>query len=394
MTRKKLSIVLLFALLFSVTVGTPALAQENTPPTPTPTPKLFLSTTYPSQVISVDENISLNLALEAEGQPQLVSLSMDKIPDGWTATFRGGGRIVKAVYVKPGETSHVTLKLENDGTLPADTYRFVVMAKSEVASAQLPIELTTEAKLPPKLTLTSDLSTIKGTPNTTFRYNLTLKNEGDQEITVNLQGNAPDTFLLTFKVAGQEVTGFPIGGGETKRITVEAKPVVDADAGTYPIHVEAVGGDLQASIDLTAEVAGQAKLSVLGLDGRLSGQANAGKETNIKLVVQNTGSAEARGVKLTSTEPNGWKVSFDPAEIASVAAGDYAEVTMNLTPPKDTVAGDYMVTVRARTVDNVSASGDFRITVTTSTLWGVIGIALIAIALAVVMLAVARFGRR
>jgi len=41
-----------------------------------------------------------------------------------------------------------------------------------------------------------------------------------------------------------------------------------------------------------------------------------------------------------------------------------------------------------------SSSADFRVTVTTSTLWGVVGIGVIAVALLVVLGAVARFGRR
>jgi len=389
-TTLKRTLVLMFLFILSAVPLGQALAQEDVPP---PT-ALFLSTQYPAQVIGVDETITLKLELEAEGEPQIVRLSMSKLPDGWTATFRGGGRIIESVYVKPGTTARVDLKLENNGDLPAGTYDFVVVARSDAARAELPIQLITEEKLPPSLSLTADLPTLKGSPNTTFRYNLTLKNEGDEEITVNLQGEAPDVFLLTFKLTGQEVTSFPIGGGESKRITVEAKPLVDAEAGTYPIRVEATSESLQASIDLEAEVAGQARLSVAGLDGRLSGQANAGKATSIKLLVRNPGSAEARGITFSSTEPNGWEVSFDPEEIVSLPAGEYAEVTMNLTPPKDAVAGDYIVTVRARSVDKANTSADFRITVTTSTLWGVVGIALIAIAVAVVMLAVARFGRR
>ncbi len=388
-TLKRISALMFLLILSAVPLGQ-ALAQEDVPPPAA----LFLSTQYPAQVVGVDEAITLKLELEAEGEPQIVRLSMDKLPDGWTATFRGGGRIIESVYVKPGTTARVDLKLENNGDLPADTYDFVIVARSDAARAELPIQLTTEEKLPPSLTLTADLPTLKGSPNTTFRYNLTLKNEGDEEITVNLQGEAPDIFLLTFKLTGQEVTSFPIGGGESKRITVEAKPLVDADAGTYPIRVEATSESLQASIDLEAEVAGQARLSVAGLDGRLSGQANAGKATSIKLLVRNPGSAEARGITFSSTEPNGWEVSFDPEEVVSLPAGEYAEVTMNITPPKDAVAGDYIVTVRARSADKANTSADFRITVTTSTLWGVVGIALIAIAVAVVMLAVARFGRR
>jgi len=53
-----------------------------------------------------------------------------------------------------------------------------------------------------------------------------------------------------------------------------------------------------------------------------------------------------------------------------------------------------MVTLRANADDGASDSVEIRMTVVTSTLWGVVGVALIAVALGVVMLAVSRFGRR
>jgi uncharacterized membrane protein len=43
---------------------------------------------------------------------------------------------------------------------------------------------------------------------------------------------------------------------------------------------------------------------------------------------------------------------------------------------------------------DVSSSADFRITVSTSTLWGLVGVLLVAVALGVVTFAVNRYGRR
>jgi uncharacterized membrane protein len=145
---------------------------------------------------------------------------------------------------------------------------------------------------------------------------------------------------------------------------------------------------------LTAEVTGQSQLLVTAPDGRLSGQANAGRETPLKVVVRNNGSAPARGIELTSSAPNGWAVSFEPQQIAEVPADQQVEVTANIRPADNAVAGDYMVTVRATPADGAVKSADFRITVMTSTLWGVVGIILIAIAVGVVAMAVMRFGRR
>jgi uncharacterized membrane protein len=67
---------------------------------------------------------------------------------------------------------------------------------------------------------------------------------------------------------------------------------------------------------------------------------------------------------------------------------------MTLTPADKAIAGDYQITARANAAGGLSESANFRITVLTSTLWGAIGIAIIAIALLVVVFAVARFGRR
>jgi len=129
-------------------------------------------------------------------------------------------------------------------------------------------------------------------------------------------------------------------------------------------------------------------------DGRLSGTAYAGSESPLKVIIRNTGSAPARAITLSSSEPAGWSVEFVPKEIDEIPAGQQAEVTAKIRPSDKALAGDYMVTVRAQPTDGTTKSADFRITVLTSTLWGVVGIVLIAVAVGVVAVAVLRFGRR
>lgn len=379
--------------LFAFVLPSPALAQEETPPTAT-APDLVLSTTYPSQVVELGENVTLSLKVHAIGEAQTVSLEMADLPDGWTASFRGGGRIVHAVYVDADSTENVTLRLEPPENAESGTYEFTVRASAGRLKADLPVTLTVQDKVPASLSLTTDLVTIKGSPKTTFRYNLRLENEGDEEILVNLTADAPDGFLLKFKVAGKETASFPLGANSTKSVTLELDPIIELSAGTYPFTVYAAGGNLEAKLDLEAEVIGQQDLTITGPDGLLSGKANAGKETTLPVVVRNVGTAPAQGVEMSASAPSGWTVSFDPEIVPEIAAGDQAEVTMILKPAEKAVAGDYMVTVRARPADSASVSADFRITVATSTLWGIVGIALIAVAVGVVALAVARYGRR
>ncbi|MCX8023869.1 MAG: NEW3 domain-containing protein [Thermanaerothrix sp.] len=380
------------ALLSTLSAAFPVLAQDLSPNSNSS--NITLYTSYPSIVVGPGETISVDVHVRVASQPEVVRLEVTEVPEGWTATLRGGGKTVQAVYVQADSEVNLDLRLDQPKTITAGTYRVVVTARTANASAQLPIEITIKEKQPSRLTFDVDLPVLRGSPSTTFRYSVTLKNEGDDEITVNLSANAPRGFQVNFRYGGQDVTSLPLGAKESKSITVEAQPLVDVTAGSYPITIIAQGNDVQASLDLTAEVTGQPSLSITTPDGRLSGQVYTGRETSIKLVVQNTGSAPAQGVKLSASAPNGWTVTFDPEVVEEIAANEQTEVTLKVKPADNAIAGDYMLTLRATPTQGASKSVDFRITVLTSTLWGITGVILIAVAVGVVMLAVIRFGRR
>src|SRR5690606_16133241 len=126
---------------------------------------------------------------------------------------------------------------------------------------------------------------------------------------------------------------------------------------------------------------------------RLSGRVAAGKETPLQLVLQNTGSAPAQGVRFTASQPSGWEIKFEPETVPVLPAGERMDVRALVTAPANAIAGDYMLTLRAN-ADAASASSEFRVTVRTSTLWGIVGVLVIAAAVAVLALAVMRYGRR
>ena len=107
-----------------------------------------------------------------------------------------------------------------------------------------------------------------------------------------------------------------------------------------------------------------------------------------------TGTAPARGIELSGSQPNGWSLEFDPKQIDEIAPGQQVEVTAKVQPANKAVAGDYMMTVRAKPLDASTKSADFRITVRTATMWGITGVGIIAAAVMVVGLSVMRFGRR
>jgi uncharacterized membrane protein len=394
MKRQQIFSVIMLFLLFCLFAPATALAQTEQPPMPASTgPDLSISTAYPGQVAGLGEVVTLPLKIHSN-VPRVLLLKLDQIPENWIATFKGGGRTITSVYADPTADAEVDLRLEQPADLQPGTFHFQVSASDGKVNAQLPIDLTVQEKVPPRLTLETDLPTLKGNPTTTFRYNVTLRNDGDEDLTVNLTADAPQNFIVTIKTGGQEVTDLPVGANESKQLSLEVQPASEVSAGSYPITLNAQGGDVSAELPLTAEVTGQVTLNISAPDGRLSGQAYANRETPFKIIVQNTGTADARGIQLSSTEPSSWSVVLDPKEIADIPAGKEVEVTAHITPPDKAVAGDYVVTIRAQAAEGASKSADFRITVMTSTLWGAAGIGLIAVSIGVVAVAVGRFGRR
>jgi uncharacterized membrane protein len=385
--RRNWAVLFLLVSLIALTGPVPARAQEGQ--------GLLLFCDYPARVAELGETVTFNLTLRLTAStPQTVYLDVKGLPEGWEATFRGGGNVVRAVFVEPGKDATVSLRVVVPENVPGDTYRWTVVAHGEGVSAEFPLEVTVAAKLPPRLSLSVDLPTLRGSATTTFRYDANLKNEGDEETTVNLQASAPQGFLVSFRYMGQEVTSLPVGANESKRISIEARPYAQIPAGTYPIEVVALGGESEARVSLVAEVTGQPDLIIRTPDERLSTQVYTGRETPVRLVVQNNGSAPALNVELSASAPSGWSVRFEPDRIQEIPVGQQVEITMHVKPADQAVAGDYMLTVRARPQDSGYESADFRITVLTSTLWGVVGILLIAVAVAVVGWAVMRFGRR
>lgn len=367
-----------------------AFAQSGT--TPPPVQGLTLFTRYPSQEVALGDSISFPLVLRTDAA-QIAQLSVRDLPKGWTATMRGNSKIIQSAYVNPGEDTTVDLRLDPPADVASGTYNISVVAGGS-SQVTLPLTVIIEQKLPPSLEFTTDLPTIRKAPGSTFTFNTTLKNAGDTDLTVNLVAQAPNGYDVKFSTAGQDVTSLPVEANTSKSISVAVSSPSDAEAGQVPIQVKADGGDVSADLNLTAEVIGASKVQLTTPDGRLSGDAYIGTSTPFKLTVRNTGSAPAKNITMSASPPSGWKVDFSPTVIDSIPAGQQVDVTASVKPADQAVAGDYVISYSARPAEGSSSSADFRVTVLTSTLWGIIGIGLIAVAVGVVGLAVMRFGRR
>ena len=372
-----------------------AIAQATVAPNPE-IKGLFLTTTYPTLTLKSGEEAKLPVTLANYNLPPLRSdMTVKTAPSGWTVALRGSNRVVGAAFINPNEQVSFDLDVTVPEATKPGTYDIAIAATGNGSDLNLPITINVVAPSAAQLKLEPKLPILRGTARSNFDFQVKVTNDSADNTTLNLAAAAPDGFQVTFKegYGTQELTSVPIKAGEAKDFTASIKPPQNIAAGRYPVRLGFSTDKANAETDVALDITGQASVSISGPDGRLSGEAYAGKERSFDLVVRNTGSADAREVKLSGSGPSGWKIVMEPKEIATLPPDQEVKVTALVTPSDKAIAGDYMTTF---TASSAGTTGDarFRITVMTSTVWGIAGLGVIAAALLVMFGAVRRFGRR
>ncbi len=358
---------------------------------------LYLTTRYPALTVRAGETTTIDLSLRNFNlPPRELALTVPQVATGWKATVLGGGQPIKSAFVPADGEEKLQLRLEPPpGTGPGD-YQFLVEARGDGSALKLPITVTIGQELPAKLKLTTNFPALRGTATTSFKFKVAVANDSGRDATINFSADAPRNFQVTFTEAygSQQLTSIPIEAGKSKDIEASVALPRDTPAGDYKLALHAKSEAASADLDLSIAIIGQARLALAGEGGRLSGEAYAGQDSQLTVIAKNDGSETARDVELSATAPEGWKTSFDPKELPELGAGKSQSIKVTLTPSARAIAGDYQTTIRASSTGGLSESANFRITVLTSTVWGAVGIGVIAVALLVVVFAVARFGRR
>ena len=335
-------------------------ADQAAPGNSTGVTGLFVTTKYPALTIRAGETTTIDVSVRNfRLPPQLLNLSVPQAADGWKAPILGGGQPVGAVEVAPDSEERLQLRLEPPAGIGHGDY-------------------------------------LRGSPTTAFKYKVSVTNDSGRDATINFSADAPKNFQTGFTeaYASQQITSIPIEAGKSKDVEAALTIPRDSPAGDYKLVLHAKTEAASADLPVSLTIVGQPRLAVSGEGGRLSGEAYAGQNSQLTVVLRNDGSEAAREIELNATTPEGWKSSFEPKQVAQLGPGATQDVKVSLTPSPRAIAGDYQTTIRASAAGGLSESANFRITVLTSTLWGAVGIAIIAIALLVVVFAVARFGRR
>ena len=382
--RKVMVTVALFVALLSA-FATPLGAQTGS--------GLTLTTPYPGFTVEPGDTASFDLLLSAPATTT-VDLSVDGVPEGWTASFHGGGFVVNRVTAGTEASPELTLNVIIPAGTADGSFPLTVAADSSAGSASLPIEVIVQGGAGGTVTLTPEYSGVRGPSSETFTFPVDIRNDTPAEVQLELSAEGPIGWIVEATPQSQtQASAITVDPGASSRITVTATPSTTAAAGVYDLRVVARGGGVDAEAPLQVQITGSFSMELSTPDQRLNADVTAGQPTQFPVIVFNTGSADLVQVALDSIPPSGWDVTWDTELIPTIAAGDFATVNATITPSGEAIAGDYQITFRANS-DDANASMEVRTTVSPSAFGGMVGIGLILLTLAALAWVFRRFGRR
>ncbi len=371
-------------------ISAPALAQEE--PTTTAPEQLGISTPYPRVAVEAGDSASFDLTITAP-EPTGVSLEATQLPEGWTATFRGGGFEIDGVTAGP-----TAPEASLDVSVPVDasegSYDIGVTADDGSTSVSLALQVRVSAQAGGEVTLTPDFPGLRVPAGETASFSVELSNGTPSDLQFELNASGPAGWDVTAQPSTEpQAATIQVDSGSSATINVEGTSPQRAEAGQYAISVQATSAETEVQAEMIVEIVGSYSIDLTTPDQRLSTEVSADGSSEVQLIVTNTGTAPIQGVQLSSTPPSNWDVSFAQGTVPEIGAGESVTAVATVTPSDQAVAGDYIITFSADS-EQASSSVDIRTTVNPSALWGFIGIALIALTLAGLAWVFRRFGRR
>ncbi|MCD8165214.1 MAG: NEW3 domain-containing protein [Bacteroides sp.] len=309
---------------------------------------------------------------------------------GWDHTLKSGGFTINQLAVLPGEKKSCNLKVEVPMQVNRGTYHFTVEAEG---LATLPLTIVVSQQGTYQTEFTTTQPNMEGNSKSNFTFNATLKNRTAERQLYALRAQAARGWNVVFKVNYKQATSAQVEPNATENIQIEITPPATIEAGTYTIPVEASTTATSASIDLEVVITGSYQMELTTPRGLLSSDLTVGDTKRIDLVVRNSGSAELNDIQLSANKPVDWEVSFEPATVEKLTAGESTQVTAVVRASKKALPGDYVVRMDARNPE-VTSNVEFRISVKTPLILGWMGILIILVVLGIIYGLFRKYGRR
>ncbi len=269
------------------------------------------------------------------------------------------------------------------------------------------------AQAPPKeeIKLEARYPELRGTAGSTFEFEVELKYTGKESRVFDLSAKAPPGFYVSIRPGyeAKEIASIRLDPGKAYPDTVKVvlTPIFLLfteklpEPGEYVVtlfvsskEVKELSSSINLKAIITAKYGLKAKTGGI-LEGRLNTKATAGEENPLPIIITNTGTAPLKKITFSTEKPGGWSITFKPETIDTLAAGAEQEVEVKIKPPRKTIAGDYMIALK---IDEESMLAfdrlDIRVTVLTPTIWGWVGVGIVAAVIAGLAVIFLRLGRR
>ncbi|MFN0089861.1 MAG: NEW3 domain-containing protein [Acidimicrobiales bacterium] len=367
----------------------------NLVPAP-PAGAVELGTKFPTVKVRPGDTQKFELNVSS-GVRERVAIRVVSVPDKWAATLRGGGLEIGEVTLTDTERPFVVeleVKIPADATPGENRLQFEALAPSGRSNLEMVLNVSDNAVKPYEHT--ADFTKLVAASDQTFRFNVQIVNNTTRETSFALAAQGPDGWQTSAKPAAEEKasTVKVPANGQKMAVTVEADPPDDVSEGEYDVKLTALSDDNRPiEVPLKATVIGKATLAFATANERLNASGNAGNTSSVNLKVTNQGNAPLTAVKLNSTPPNKWTVTFEPSTIAQIGPNETVDVVAKVRPQGNAVAGDYALTLTA-TAAGQTKNLDVRYAVKTSSVWGFVGIGIIVAAIGGLLYVFRRYGRR
>ena len=351
------------------------------------------------------QNRNFSAKLENLGEAAVDKIAFSgEVPEGWAIKFDPPRLASLAAY--GSETVYVNITVPEKAE--AGDYIFSFSAKGDQASTEkIEVRVTVkEVVREETIEIRAVHPKIEAIAGADFVFEIEFKYAGAQLLestaSFDLVTKAPPGWEVymtpqyekdkRISAIGLKSSGFTFG--DTTRVVATAPFWPLPKTGEYKINVEAVSGDLRSSVELTAVITASYQLLLAPAGERYDTTTTAGKDGYFSLKIGNLGTAPIDKINFSSEKPEGWTIEFKPDKVESLEALTTQTVDITIKTPPETIAGDYMISIRASGAQATSDKLDIRVTVKTPTVWGWVGVIIIAIVIIGLVFTFMRFSRR
>ncbi|MPZ52741.1 MAG: hypothetical protein GEU79_08405 [Acidimicrobiia bacterium] len=396
MDRARLLTVLAVIVTLMMATGVSAQPADTTVGTGTvPVPdELTVTTPFPGVAVEPGDQVSFALTIASPERAD-VALAVDGIPEGWRASFSGGGFEIDRVTAGPGLQPEASLDVNVPAEAGEGSHDLTVTATADGETVEVPLSVRVSEQAGGDVTLTPDFPGLRTSAGEAATFNLELNNATPSDMQFELSSSGPAGWDVIAQPSGEaQASTILVAAGSTETVTVEATSPAQVESDQYPISVQATAGDTEVSAEMIVEIVGSFSLELSTPDQRLNTEVTVGISSTIDLLVTNTGTAPLQGVEMSATPPGDWEVTFEQPTIPNIPPGEAVVATATINPSDQAIAGDYVIDFSATHEEVDEGQLQIRTTVNPSTVWGFVGIGLIALTLAALALVFRRFGRR